>query len=1420
MIKWRKIIKPLFFVSLLILCKTNIATNSELNADFRHISFSDGLPNAFINDIAQDSLGFIWVGTNAGLFRYDGYTFRAFWDESDSPYTLKGNYISQITPQPGNKLWIATLGDGIFCFDYKREKFIDLNLPDEVKTMNISKFYIESDSSIWMGTHNGLAQLLLKHEKTALKYYPLQEEKKITSGNPVRGLNHDPSESIHYLNYLQVGNREYLWLGINEILYVFNLNDKNFQEIDSADFSSFRAVVPLKDGNFLTAFWNGGFKIYDPDFQVVHDHPFLLNTGNVDKDIRINELLFDQNDLVVLTENKGVFIFENPFGNPEIENYSVETTGGIFRSDAVACFMRDHSGVLWFGHKQGGGLSQLIEKKRQVLSEMNITTENEKLYSRDIATKDQRYLLVATLDRGLIIYDLKTRKSIVGSTNPDDDFLTRSDSYNSILYDRKGNLWLGTKGYGVEFFSKADLNQIIQGQSNHLVKSVLVNNNNYPGFMNDYVMSLYEDSKGRVWVGTWRGLYVFPANFIREMENPAFDQSISVDDLINFTHEPDLRESVILSVTEGKNGSIYIGTRHRGLLKLYNDENNYVQTLVKIHFEGYPSFKSVYSLHISGDSLYIAANTGVMRIDLSNNRVTDFYSVEKFDYMEPVGIIKHKNKIVVTGSYGVKTFENDFSGVQNFLIPNFQRKNQYYYNNLIAVKDTLYAGTYNGVSRIFFSKTVEQPTQYPLRIASLSVNDEIVTPGEKVNGRIILHDNINNTESIKIRSEAENIISFDLALMDFENPGMNQYMYKLEGVHQDYIMLSSQQRNITFSNLKPSNYVLKIKAYGPDAVPAENIIEMTMRVLPPWYQSKAAFAVYFVIVASVFWVISRFYILRERQKSALQIERSERKKTEELYNYKLEFFTNISHELRTPMALISAPLEQLIKKEDEQEKKEDLMLIYQNTNRLMFLLDQILNLRKIDNNKLKIKKQKGDIVAFGRKIFDMYKKHADMKKIDYQFKARSSTDMFAFDAFYIETIMFNLLSNAFKFVHEGGKIWVEVQRDKNDPHKLEITVEDNGIGIPSEDARHVFDRFYTSGKQDKHKKGNGIGLALTREITELHGGSITLRSYPGQGSLFKVTLHDDPSVEETNERHPVLDPQTHTMVKFELTNIQNQKNDVAPQMPVRSDGKRYKLLVIDDNTELLKFLNKSLSDVFHVTTVSSAERALQKLEKQLPDLIISDIMMPGISGLELVRLVKGNPKYHHIPVILLSARAREKQSQEGYSIGADAYITKPFSLAFLITRIGQILKSRDQLREFYKSNVFMSPSKINIKPEEKKLMDKMVEVIEQNMENETFGVEEFARELNMSRAKLYRVVAKLTNKSVKEIIRDIRLQRADQLLRTKAFSVNEVSFKVGFISVSYFIKCFREKYNKTPKELMDELTQKQSSDEHLIEKQI
>ncbi len=1392
--------------SLFIFCNAHIIAMGDYGSDFRHISFSNGLPNAFVNDIAQDSLGFIWVGTNAGLFRYDGYTFRAFWDESDTPYSLKGNYISQITPQPGNKLWIATLGDGIFCFDYKLERFIDLNLPDEVKTMNISRFYVESDSSIWMGTHNGLAQLLIKHDKTSVEYYPLQEEKKITRGNPARRLNHDPSESIHYLHYLEVDNREYLWLGINEILYVFNLNDKKFQEIESGNFSSFRAVVPLKDGNFLTAFWNGGFRIYDPNFQAMQDHPFMQNNTKVPGDIRINELVFDGDDLVVLTENRGVFVFGNPDGDAKIENYSVETTEGIFRSDAVACFLHDNSGVLWFGHKQGGGLSQIIEKKRQVLSELNISVEDEKLYSRDIATKDERYLLVATLDRGLIIYDLKTRKSIVGSTNPNDDFLTRSDSYNSILYDSKGNLWLGTKGYGVEFFSKADLDQIIQRQSNHHVNSVLVNNDNYPGFMNDYVMSLYEDSQGRVWVGTWRGLYVFPVSFIKEMENHAFDRAISVDDLINFTHEPDLRESVILSIAEGKEGSVFIGTRHRGLIKLYDDHRSYVQTLEIIHFDDYPSFKSVYSLHVSDDSLYIAANTGVMRIDLKSNVVSDFYSVEKFDYMEPVGIIKHKNKIVVTGSYGVRTFENDFSGVQNFVIPNFQRKNQYYYNNLIAVKDSLYAGTYNGVSKIFFSEIVEQLRQYPLRIASLSVNDEIITPGEKLNGRIILQDNINNTETIQIRSEAENIISFDLALMDFENPGMNQYMYKLEGVHQDYIMLSSQQRNITFSNLKPSNYVLLVKAYGPDAVPSENTIEMTMKVLPPWYQSSVAYVIYVIFVAGVFWGISRFYILRERQKSALQIERSERKKSEELYNYKLEFFTNISHELRTPMALISAPLEQLIKKEDEQEKKEDLMLIYQNTNRLMFLLDQILNLRKIDNNKLKIKKQRGDIVAFGRKIFDMYKKHADMKKIDYQFKARSSTDMFAFDAFYIETIMFNLLSNAFKFVHEGGKIWVEVQRDKNDPHKLEITVEDNGIGIPSEDARHVFDRFYTSGKQDKHKKGNGIGLALTREITELHGGSITLRSYPGHGSLFKVMLHDDPSVQETNERHPVLDPQTHTMVKFELTNIQNQNNDAAPQMPVRSDGKRYKLLVIDDNTELLKFLNKSLSDVFHVTTVSSAEKALKKLEKQLPDLIISDIMMPGISGLELVRLVKGEPKYHHIPVILLSARAREKQSQEGYSIGADAYITKPFSLAFLITRIGQILKSRDQLREFYKSNVFMSPSKINIKPEEKNLMDKMVEVIEQNMENETFGVEDFANALNMSRAKLYRVVAKLTDKSVKEIIRDIRLQRADQLLRTKAFSVNEVSYKVGFISVSYFIKCFREKYNKTPKELMDEPT--------------
>jgi len=770
-----------------------------------------------------------------------------------------------------------------------------------------------------------------------------------------------------------------------------------------------------------------------------------------------------------------------------------------------------------------------------------------------------------------------------------------------------------------------------------------------------------------------------------------------------------------------------------------------------------------------------------------------------------VGIIKHKNKIVVTGSYGVKTFDSDFSGVQNFVLPSSQRKNQYYYNNIALINDSLYAGTYEGVNRIYFPDKIEESRKYPVRIAALSINDEPVLPGKKINGRIILQDNLNNTKKIKIRSEVENIISFDLAMMDFQDPDMNQYMYKLEGVHQHYIMLSAQQRNITFSNLKPSNYVLRIKAYGPDAVHSENTINLLMKVLSPWYQSKAAYLIYIILVAGIFFVISRFYILRERQKSALQVERTERKKSEELHNYKLEFFTNISHELRTPVALISAPLEHLIRKEEKQEKKKDLELIYQNTKRLMILLDQILNLRKIDNNKLKPKKQIGDVVTFGRKIFEMYKKHADINKIDYRFKAHASTDMFAFDSFYIETIIFNLLSNAFKFVHQGGKIWVELQRDKNDYNNLTITVEDNGIGIPPEDAKHVFERFYTTGSQNKHYKGNGIGLALTREIIELHGGSISLRSYPGHGSIFKVTLHDDTSVKVKNERNPVLDPQTLSMVKFELNNIQNQVNDIPKEMPVRTDGKYYEIMIIDDNLELLKFLNKSLSETFKIVTFSSAEKALKKLEKKLPDLIISDIMMPGMNGLELVRLVKGNAGYHHIPVVLLSARAREKQSQEGYSVGADAYITKPFSLAFLITRIGQILKSRDHLREFYKANVFMSPSKIDIKPEEKNLMDKMVEVIEQNMENETFGVEDFANAMNMSRAKLYRVVGKLTDKSVKEIIRDIRLQRADQLLRTKAFSVNEVSYKVGFISVSYFIKCFREKFGKTPNDLIKQI---------------
>jgi signal transduction histidine kinase/DNA-binding response OmpR family regulator/ligand-binding sensor domain-containing protein len=1403
-----------FAFSLIIL----LFTHSSLKADsttttnntsipkIKNISFQEGLPNAFVYDLEQDSLGFVWIATNAGLYRFDGYSFKAYRGDQEDKNKIAGNYIKALESNGKDLLWIGTLGSGIHCLNTRLEKFIDLKLPDFMNEISIYDFYRENDTILWLGTERGLARLFIKTDISEIEFFHLN-----APGNENNTGDQNQNELVISVDAVKEKGQNFLWVGINEKLHTFDLVTHEFKRMNTLSKTSYRSITRLEDGNYIAGFWYGGFIIYSSNQERIHNHPLLTILEKLPKDIQVNSINRENDQIWVASENHGLYLINPKQDLFEINQLSKSTTNGLLGSDAIGTVMRDKSGILWLGHRQAGGISQVIDNNNNVLELLNLKPEIKTLNVRDLALFQNRYLLVATMGDGFFIHDLESGTTLQGSDRPGADFSTHTSEYHSILADSRGNAWLGTKGKGVEVFHQEILRKIISNKLPSEKSSFLINNMLTNEITNNYIMSLKEDPEGNIWAGTWRGVLQFPKSLIQKIEKEISNQDLQGSDIITFSHNNLLREATILSICAIQNGDIYLGTRHRGLIVLRNGARDQYALPEQVSFPGFPEMESIYSIRNFDDTLLMACNTGIMKIASINNELVSSIPIERFDYMEPVGIIKNKHRIIVSGSFGIYAFDQQMEDMQKFLHPDNQRLNQYNYNNFILYADTLYVGSYGGISKIHFPSGKEEQIGFPLRISGIAINNEYIKPEKKIGRRTFLSDNINNTDAITLRSGSENIISLDLALMEYSAPSMNQYKYRLEGVHDDFITLPSGQRTITFANLKPSKYTLEIKGFAGNAVPAENDIFLTLNILPPWYQSKLAYLVYFILIASAFYGISNFYILKERQKSQLRIERANRKKSEELYQYKMQFFTNMSHELRTPMSLIIGPLEQLMQRKHSPEDKENLNLISENTNRLLYLLDQILNVRKIDNNKMEIRKKKLDIVDFCKKRFELFKKHAQIKQINYQFRTSQPQLYFCFDPFAIETIIFNLLSNAFKFVHADGNIFLNIDYDSQ--NKISISVYDSGTGISAENQKYVFDRFFTIDQNTKGKtrtnKGNGIGLSLSKDLAVLHGGNIIVESHPEKGTTFTLTLFDERSI-ETKEKHPQEDQQIdilkQSMIEIELNTIEQQEKLKANEILRNSKGNLYHIMLIDDNYELLKFLKASLQDKYDITAVSNAEQALESLKTHHPDLIISDIMMPGMNGLELLRHIKGNPKLYNIPVVLLSARDREIQSQEGYLAGADAYISKPFSMGFLVTRINQILNSRSKMKDYFQQKAILSPGNINIEPEEKQFLNKMIEIIEEHIDNDKFGVDEFAELLNMSRAKLYRKVSKITDKSVKEIIKDIRLQRADQLLKTNAFSVNEVAFKVGFINTSYFIKCFKEKYGKTPKELMDEHT--------------
>ncbi|HEX5172403.1 MAG TPA: hybrid sensor histidine kinase/response regulator transcription factor, partial [Cyclobacteriaceae bacterium] len=681
--------------------------------------------------------------------------------------------------------------------------------------------------------------------------------------------------------------------------------------------------------------------------------------------------------------------------------------------------------------------------------------------------------------------------------------------------------------------------------------------------------------------------------------------------------------------------------------------------------------------------------------------------------------------------------------------------------------------------------------------SDLRLYQKSVGIGEKIDGVVVLNKSISEATEIVLPPN-KNSFSIKFSALEYFNPEKNQYLYKLEDLNSEWLPVESKNHEITFNSLNPGEYKLRVKAANIDGIWSDNDAVLSITVQPPFWKTNGAFVLYAFLLMCILFVARRVIQQREQLKFALEQERREIQRVHELDIMKVKFFTNVSHEFRTPLTLILTPIEKLIKRATNPEQIVQFQLIQRNGKRLMSLVNQLLDFKKLEVQEIKFNPSEGDIVSFVKDTVLSFSDLTEKKNIKLEFHSSIEHIEMFFDQDKLEKILFNLLSNAFKFTLENGTVSVRIAPfEDGDESFVRIEVKDTGIGIARDKLDKIFEPFFQNDlPKSMVNQGSGIGLAITNEFVKIHGGQIKVTSEIGKGSSFTVSLPckqiAKPADDGLAEGSPTVYEVADHLGMESLSPLNEQTEEE------NSKTKKKSLLLVEDNEDFRFYLKDNLKFSYTIIEARNGAEGWKQVLDLEPDLVVSDIMMPEMNGIELCSKIKSDARVSHTPVILLTARSSEEQKLEGFQTGADDYVTKPFNFEILEARINNLLKQRERSQKTFRKTLDIKASELQITPLDVKFVENAVKIVEKNVSSPDFSVEDLGMELGISRAYIYKKIQALTGKSPLEFIRTIRLQHAAQLLEKSQLSVREVAYKVGFNNPKYFTKYFKEHFHVLP----------------------
>ena len=1360
--------------------------------------------------------------------KMENYAFQSIYLE------LTHRPITSIFKDHEGYLWIATYGDGLFkhnSINYKNYKQVSNSKKTALNSSLILSTLQDSENKIWAGTNYGLN--VYNPDLDRFETIPL-----IVDGK---------SENLK-IHSIAEYNKETLLLGTHEKgLYKFDKKKQTIQEIafngkQSKINLQINDIVKSPNGRFLIG-TNFGLMTFDPYVELLQlavlatknnkqqtiksaiesmlltsNHSIWLGTSKtglieviedetgiytIDKfPISSNRVLClvekSNTSLLCGTENDG--LFEIDFSTSTIKNLKYDKLGrSNLKSNSIWTIYTDDHERIWLGYHHNG--IDVYDPNRSKFKSIKSTRYLQNSLSSNSVTgiisdnKDQ--LWISSHNGGLDVYDPKKNSFIhlLDQKNPIAKGLTRND-VQTIFIDSRNNIWIGTWDSGL-FLLESNKKTFI-----HIHK-------NSPNsiFKTNRIMSFSEDSKGTIWIGTFlHGLYSYNTT------KKSFNHYDSKEFKKNNINTSNIRKVLV-----DQKDHIWVGSR-QGLYKIdtSKDSNFTITSLNNKFYKNSEKLKS--SLHIislfqdSNELIWIGTlSNGLFSYDSKKDSITSHNSTYGIPHETIASITQDKdNNLWLGGNYGLSKLDLKSKTSTNFRKKDGLLSNHFNNNSVLRSRSgILYFGGSKGINYFEPDNIVYNKQKPQVYLTKLKVSNATIVPGDKESP---LDKVISRTKEITLKNN-QSSFSLEYIGINYTRSRNNRYAYILEGYESKWNFVGST-KIATYKNIPSGNYTFKVKAANNDGKWNKTPIEISVKILPPWWMTNSAIVVYLLLFVLISFSIYKTITIRVKEKQTLTFEREQYRQFEALNAKKIQFFTNISHEFRTPLTLILTPLEDIIENDNSLVPEniiEKHNVIYKNAKRLSRLINELMDFRKLQFNKMSINASQINIVPFIEEVVSHFEEEAALKNIFLSLDYKQKEYTLWSDPSMLEKIIFNLLSNAFKATPADGSITIEINKPKRlallplvDEVKpvevIEIVIKDTGIGIAKENQDKVFQRFYENNSNHENNKaggGIGIGLELVKSFVDLHKGKIEIKSTLNVGTQFNLYFplgyaHLNEENLKKNKKQAISEDAE----SLETTTIgKTDKN--------REKKEKKILLIVEDNLDLRTYLKNELKENYNIKEAANGLEGYEKATKYIPDIIITDVMMPIMDGFEFCERIKTDLKTSHIPLLMVTAKGMQIDKIKGIDSGADVYLNKPFNMTVLKSHLNQLISSRQILFDKYFNSINTSVLSENTTSLDKEFMTSVLSYINENIGDEKLNVEYLAGELLLSRSKLYRKIKALTGSTANEFIRTVRLERAKQIIEVSEDTISEVCYQVGFSSPSYFTKCFKDKYGFLPTEIRD-----------------